>query len=431
MKKVFAVLLCALLGITLAMPAFASEGGSFTVTNPYEDVVWSGTGQWGAYKANLHTHTTFSDGTESLKAMVEEYYAKGYDVIANADHGVVSTSWDKRPMTVFPLDVPNWGKSHEVLSGARLKEINDGEGRDGRGMIQVPKGIELNAATVYKSHSVGLFGGWGQAWLGLSSDYRTPLAGTQSCGGISFIAHPGDWLKSEFDRAVAENPANINFFADILRDYDSCLGMEIYNGSDGPTRHDRVLWDQLLMRMMPEGATVWGFAVDDSHNLGDIGRTATIHFMPANTADNVRRSLESGTFLAASRRDRIRLPDFVGDGNVAFPSVTNIEVANETITLTTTDTETVEWIADGVVIATGGSINLREYADVITCYVRAQLIGPGGITATQAFGVDKGDGYRHPDDALKGWDRIKWYFNMYLTKNVFGWLVENVQKLFN
>jgi len=62
--------------------------------------------------------------------------------------------------------------------------------------------------------------------------------------------------------------------------------------------------------------------------------------------------------------------------------------------------------------------------------VRAQLVGPGGISSTQAFGVDKGDGYRHPDDGLHGWALAKWYIRLYLTKNAFAWIAETVKGIF-
>ena len=435
MKRILSVLLCVLLGLAFAAPVLAMEDNSYIITNPYEDVAWA---EWDAYKANLHTHTTFSDGEDDLKSMAEEYYAQGYDVIANTDHGVVSKPWDKAASSVFPMNLQNIFNSHDVLSSARMREMNEGEGRGGRGMLQVPLGIEMNAATVYKNHVVGLYAGWGQGWIGYSADYRTCIAGTQRRGGISWIAHPGDYIKSESNPAAAKDPANVNFYADILRDYESCLGIEIYNGSDGPTRQDRVLWDQLLMRLTPEGRQVWAFAVDDSHNVGDIGRTAQMLFMPENTTENVRTCLESGAFLACSRRDRVRLADFTGPSDQPFPGVTSIDITGDMITLTVTDAYRVEWIADGEIICykdvsgTGvSSIELGDYEDVITCYVRAQVLGEGGITATQAFGVDKGDNYSHPDDSLQGWDRIKWYANLYLTRNVFGFLVETVMGLFN
>ncbi|MCL1952121.1 MAG: PHP domain-containing protein, partial [Oscillospiraceae bacterium] len=230
MKRLLATLLVLLLALGLCVSALAAGPGTYEIKNPYEDVIWSGAGKWGAFKANLHTHTTFSDGTDDLKTMAEEYYAQGYDVIANTDHGVVSRPWDKKPMTVFPLIVASIGKPNDVLSAARMQEINEGVGRGDRGMIQVPLGIEMNAATVYKSHVVGLYGGWGYGWFGFSTDYRISIAGTEKRKGVSIIAHPGDWIKSEHNPAAAKDPANVNFFAGILRDYPSCLGIEVYNG---------------------------------------------------------------------------------------------------------------------------------------------------------------------------------------------------------
>ena len=428
MKRIFAAALTLLLALGLGAPALALEEDTYVITNPYKDVVW---GTWGAYKANLHTHTTFSDGKDSLKDMVEEYYRQGYDVLANADHGVVSKPWNQRPLTVFPLHVPNWGKSHEILSDARLREITDGvgENRGGRGMIQVPGSNELNAATVFKSHVVGMYSDWGYAWFGLSTDYRTPIRMTEKRGGVSVIAHPGDWLKSAGDADIARDPANVNFFADLLREYDSCLGIEVYNAGDSPTRHDRVLWDQLLMRLMPEGIPVWGFANDDSHYVRDIGRTAEILFMENNTPEDVKNCIKTGAFLACTHRDNPLNID--GDRTKPFPGVTNITVAQDgkSITLAANEYDTITWIADGEeVVGSGLTVDLTDAK--VKSYVRAQLVNADGVTLTQPFGVDKGDGYRHPDDSLKGWAKFKWTVNLYLTKNVFGWIVENIGKLF-
>jgi len=427
MKRVFALLITLLLALGLCAPALAAQEGSYEIANPYRDVVWGGHDGWDAYRSNLHGHTTFSDGTDDMQSMVEAYYAHGYDVIANTDHGVTSVPWDKRPKILPLLHLPNINRTHELLSSERVSEINAGAGRGGRGMLQVPMGNELQAATPYKSHVVGLYTDWGQGWLGFSFDYRIPIAGVHRNGGITFIAHPGDWLESKDDPAIARDPGNVNYFADILRDYDSCLGIEIYNAADNETRYDRIFWDQLLMRLMPEGRPVWGFAVDDSHNVGDVGRQATMLLMPGRTAADVRACLESGAFLACSRRDRVLGID-VSDKSIPFPGVTNIVVEGNTITLEAIDYTTIEWIADGEVVGEGPVVDLTDPR--ITCYVRAQIIGEGGITATQPFGVDKGDGYTHPDDAPKGLEKALWYAKMVLTRNVAAFLAEFIVKQF-
>jgi len=425
MKRVFALLITLLLALGLCVPALAAQEGGYVIANPYKDVVWDGENAWGAYTSNLHGHTTFSDGTDDMQSMVEAYYAHGYDVIANTDHGVTSVPWDERPKILPLLHLPNINRTHALLTAERAKEINDGAGRGGRGMLQVPMGNELQAATPYKSHVVGLYTDWGQGWLGFSFDYRIPIAGVHKNGGITFIAHPGDWLGSKDDPAIAREPGNVNFFADILRDYDSCLGIEIYNGSDNETRHDRIFWDELLMRLMPEGRPVWGFAVDDSHNVGDVNRQASVLLMPANTTDNVRACLESGAFLACSRRDRVLDID-VSDKSIPFPGVTNITVEGNTITLEANNYTKIEWIADGEVVGTGLSVDVSD--GKIASYVRAQLIGSGGITATQPFRVNKIE--RHPGDALQGWEKFAWTAKMVLTKNVAGFLVEFILKQF-
>ena len=38
-------------------------------------------------KANLHTHTTKSDGEKSVKERIAQYREKGYSILALTDHG--------------------------------------------------------------------------------------------------------------------------------------------------------------------------------------------------------------------------------------------------------------------------------------------------------------------------------------------------------
>lgn len=422
MKRIFAAALVLVLALGLGVPAFAA--GGYAITNPYEDVDWN----VGPFKANLHAHTTFSDGGMDLADVVEEYYAQGYDTLALTDHGVVEASWDQRPLLTPPLDIQNWfGGLRKVLSSARLAQITagEGEGRGGRGMIQVPKGIEMNAAVVYKNHVVGLYAGWGYYWTGLDNDFRTPIRMTEKRGGITFIAHPGEWVGG--NEEGAGDPAYANFFADILRDYGTCLGIEVYNRVDTVTRWSRLLWDNLLKRLMPEGRQVFGFANDDSHKRSDIGGTAELLYMPSNTADNVRKCLEKGAFLACSKRDRIVLGDqYAAPSDKPFPSLKKVTVTGNTIAIETDDTDEIIWIADGEKVGEGPNVDLTNAK--ITSYVRAQLTGEGGISLTQAFGVDKG--YTYPDDALKGAEKIMWTIKLYLAKNPIAWLIENIGKLF-
>jgi len=47
-------------------------------------------GRW--YKANLHTHTALSDGTQPLEERVRQYREAGYQILAITDHRLVSTA---------------------------------------------------------------------------------------------------------------------------------------------------------------------------------------------------------------------------------------------------------------------------------------------------------------------------------------------------
>ena len=391
-KCCLSLILCAALLLPLGIGAGATGdvtgSKTYTITNPYETVNWN---TWDHYKANLHTHSTVSDGKDAIVDVIEAYYAGGYDILAMTDHGVVNRGWNVMP-TPVPILSFNMILGRPIpLSDERYTQITTGSDRGGRGMTDVPFGIELNAAVLTKSHVNGFFVDYGQNDWGKENDYEGPIAAVDALGGLTHINHPGDWLGSAKDINIAKDPKNIKFFADILKKYPSCLGIEVLNDRDSPTRHDRVLWDGLLESVIPTGRNVWGFANSDSHKMESIDTSFEVFMMPSNTVDNVRTAMETGTFFACGRTARPELGDeFRGEGQ--YPVVTNITVDHDLqrIAIEGTDYDTIQWIAKGEIIATGNSIDLNAHEDEIGRYVRAQLKGPGGICFTQAFGTDDG-----------------------------------------
>ena len=111
--------------------------------------------------------------------------------------------------------------------------------------------------------------------------------------------------------------------------------------------------------------------------------------------------METGTFFSIARYAKNELgEDFVGSGPT--PQVMGIAVDDEkeTITIKGVNCKEIDWIADGVTIKTEtrendgeivSTIALNEHSDKISCYVRAQLKGDGGICMTQAFILDDGN----------------------------------------
>ena len=53
--------------------AGAAEAADYKIVSPYADVIWSGDNAWGAYRGNLHSHTTYSDADIDLAAITREH----------------------------------------------------------------------------------------------------------------------------------------------------------------------------------------------------------------------------------------------------------------------------------------------------------------------------------------------------------------------
>ncbi len=399
-KRALPLTLIISLLIPFGISAFAADdiNGSknYTITNPYATVDWT---TWKHYKANLHTHSTASDGPLDFNKTIEAYYAEGYDILAMTDHGVVNRGWNVQPQTVPLISYYAIFSKPHCLTDARYNEILTGADRGGKGMLDVPLGIEQNAASISLTHVNSFFVDYGQDKWGNENDYETPIAAVDALGGLTHINHPGDRTLAKNDVKNAKDPKNIRYFSNLLVKYRSCLGIEIVNSTDLSTRNDRVFWDCLLENVIPKGRNIWAFANSDSHNEDSIDSAFEIFMMPENTIKNVRTAMENGTFFACSRNAFNELgEDFTASGK--YPTVTSISVDDSTdqITVQGADYDTIQWIAKGEVIATGNTIDLNGYEGRIGRYVRAQLKGPGGICFTQAFVTD--DGSPAPEDPV-------------------------------
>lgn len=397
-KKLVSVLLVVSLLVTFVLPLTASAATvSYDITNPYETVDWEA---WKQYKAQLHSHTLYSDGTVDVKDVVEEYYAQGYDILAVTDHGVVNKGWNRVPEVLDLIGYNQYINNFKPMSNERYREITvEGAGRDGRPMLDVPLGIEMNALVIRKNHVNGFFCGYGQGILGEEENYETVIAGTDAAGGITFINHPGDFLAANKENGRASDYNQVKIFIDPLLKYDSCVGIEIFNLRDTTDRADRILWDTILQYTIPEGKNVWGFSNDDSHALDDIGVTQEMILMPELTNEALRTAMENGTFFACSKYARYEMgEEFVGTGDYAEIHSLNVDDDNDVITVLATNYDEIEWIANGKVIETGATIDLKEHSDKIGCYVRFQIKNEGGIVCSQPFVCDDGD---MTDDAGK------------------------------
>ncbi len=397
-KKLISVLLVVSLFVTVVFPLTASAATvSYDITSPYETVDWD---RWNQYQAMLHAHTLYSDGTVDVKDVVEEYYSLGYDILAITDHGVVNKGWNVVPEVLDLIGYNQYINNFEPMSQKRYEEITiHGTGRDGRPMLDVPLGIEMNALVMRKNHVNGFFCGYGQGILGEEENYETVIAGTHAAGGITFINHPGDFIAANKENGRATDYNQLKVFIEPLMKYDSCVGIEIFNLRDTTDRADRILWDTILQYTIPQGKVVWGFANDDSHALDDIDVTRDVMLMPELSNEALRTAMENGTFFACSRYARYEMgEDFVGEGEYAHINKVIVDDDKDTISVDATNYDVVEWIANGEIIATGETLSLAEHSQEIGCYVRFQIKNEAGIVCSQPFVCDDGD---MADDAVE------------------------------
>ena len=86
--------------------------------NPYSNVNWTTDGQ---FKANLHTHTTNSDGYYAPTNVIDRYHSGGYDALAITDHDRVTWPWmaygrDPQQLGMLAIAGNELSKNHHASS---------------------------------------------------------------------------------------------------------------------------------------------------------------------------------------------------------------------------------------------------------------------------------------------------------------------------
>ncbi len=412
MKKLMSILLTAIILLQAGFMTFATDN-SYTIVSPYDEVVWEGDNAWGAYKGTLHTHTTYSDAELDLPIMIKGYYNRGFDFVANADHGVTGVEWNKEPARPILY-------LYQYLLGNKVNHLTDEEYEGiisgtyplengqprGTGMTCVTGANELGYITLTKSHVNGYFlpSDVGNAWDGGENGFEEAVAFVEENGGLSHINHPGDWLQTNQNPDAVNDPANIKYFGDILLKYDSCLGTEVFNERNGTTGYDRILWDNLLMYCLPYGKNVIGYSNTDAHWLDTIDTSFMVFMMKENTMDQVKETMQSGAFFSVTRI--LRPNDTIGpeeefrvdNQDLPYPMFSNVITDGHTVSVDYSDAKQIQWIADGKVIAkqaVNGNGTYTIDLDTIDgaedyTYIRAELLGEGGMCLTQAFVIDDG-----------------------------------------
>lgn len=429
MKRIVSLLLCLLIVSVSLVPAASaqtqteSQTKKFIITNPYEQVDWD---SWGTYKAQLHCHTNASDGYLTIHEFVQKHYDLDYDIVALTDHGTINRGWNNEPQLVpllrfvkrertrmadiIPLTEEEYSS---YLNGTAVSDSRTHQ----NGMLDVPLGIELNMATpVADCHLTGYFAEYGQGLAGVYGDYETPSKGVRKKGGISMLSHVGEFVYTDKDSAdhvgqpVDEYYSN-KFARIFLDNAGSSVGMGINSATDAHTRCDRILYDSILQRTIPNGVVPWGFTFSDSHNERSLNDAYTMMLMENFTIEDFRSSMENGLCFGVSHysngvelngmKEMPNLTEEEIDENKIYlsndtPMVTRVTVdaQNETISIEGENFNEITWVSNGNVIKrdsniTTGSAELYLHdPDLLSdpsLYVRFYITGENGICYSQPF----------------------------------------------
>ena len=429
MKRIVSLLLCLLIVSVSLVPAASaqtqteSQTKKFIITNPYEQVDWD---SWGTYKAQLHCHTNASDGYLTIHEFVQKHYDLDYDIVALTDHGTINRGWNNEPQLVPLLRFVKRERTQMADIIPLTEEeyssyLNGTAASDSRthqnGMLDVPLGIELNMATpVADCHLTGYFAEYGQGLAGVYGDYETPSKGVRKKGGISMLSHVGEFVYTDKDSAdhvgqpVDEYYSN-KFARIFLDNAGSSVGMGINSATDAHTRCDRILYDSILQRTIPNGVVPWGFTFSDSHNERSLNDAYTMMLMENFTIEDFRSSMENGLCFGVSHysngvelngmKEMPNLTEEEIDENKIYlsndtPMVTRVTVdaQNETISIEGKHFNEITWVSNGNVIKrdsniTTGSAELYLHdPDLLSdpsLYVRFYITGENGICYSQPF----------------------------------------------
>ncbi len=437
-RKIIALVLATLMMSAVSVPTMAAEDTTaaqknYIIDNPYDGIDWD---EWEDYKTQLHSQTIASDGFLTIAEYCDMHYALDYEIVALTDHGTNNLGWNKVPETIplvryikkertnmAPIEPISEEDYQAYLNGThedRTYTVEYDESTDEddivltrtstNGMLDVPLGIELNMATpIADCHLTGYFADYGQGLAGVFGDYETPTEGVKEAGGISFLSHVGEYVYTDKDsyNYVGQkiDEYYVNKFARLFLDNaGSSLGMGVNSATDAHTRCDRILYDQILQKTIPNGVVPWGNTFADSHDENSVNDAYTMSWMPELTLEAFRECLEKGQFFSISHYSNgvelngmEEMPGFVEQDvydNKWYwldntPNVTRVDVdqENDTITVEGVNANIITWVSNGEVIKreelVDGKATLDLHNDEFLSepymYVRFYLSGDNGI----------------------------------------------------
>jgi len=322
---------CAWIGVFLFLLGCAPAGPR-VARNPYDGLDWD---TLEVHKANLHTHTTESDGRLSPQEVVDLYAQAGYSILALTDHDTHPPEASTWPWKAYGIDVE--------ASGMLPIHGNEISGPDHIGSYFIDYGDAQQRSVPAALEEIG------------------------DRGGLAVMFHPGRY----------RHLRTPEWYMDLYRDFPHLVGMEVFNQNDRYPG-DRAIYDAVLGGLMPD-RPVWAMANDDFHRMEHFARSFNLFLLPPGGRDeaNFRRAFEAGRFHAVHNPSRDTSHVIVPDRIVVTPEAIEVVVDCRD--------DQVVWISHGHEIHRGRRLPLSTN---LGDYVRAVLEGEAGTqTLLQPFGL--------------------------------------------
>lgn len=322
------------------------------VVNPYENVDWKNTKH---YKVNFHTHTKNSDGSLTGDYVVDTYAQHGYSIIVITDHDILTWPW-----TDFSKIKPDW-KDRDP---------------DSMKVLTFP-GIELDDPHHRGTYFAQIHGGC----YDLDSTFRQ----ARDSSALVIMNHPGRYWKIKKIYTPGEK-FSPEWYIEYLKEYPEIVGLEVYNRPTDVNPFDRILWDEILTRLMPD-RPVWAFANDDMHGINQMMGNYQFMLMNELSVPALKAAMKKGAFYCSNEPGHT--------GSALAPKIDSVVVnqKHKTIKVFSPDYESIRWISgitgidstrrSNVIAESEPSFIYRKFDRP---YIRFELKNDKGTTLSQPFG---------------------------------------------
>ena len=238
------------------------------------------------YKANLHTHTTVSDGCKTPAEIKEIYKAHGYSVVAFTDHEVMVPHPELNDESFLAIT------AYEVDTGGPALYGDFGEYPCYHLNFYAKNPLETNYPCPNPTYTWGNARAYAEKQDYYKGDYKRVystrgqnemIAEAHAKGYLVSYNHP-NWSKQSYNHYIG---------------LEGVTALEVYNtgcalGGWTLDESDHVL-DEFLM----EGKRVYPVATDDNHGIRDMCGGWVRFKAPALTYENIMAAYEKGDFYAS------------------------------------------------------------------------------------------------------------------------------------